>query len=227
MNVIKIVRDTNRPKLALWSVMFLLGLFVLCYSEIAFLFPSNPARPHHYAIRWWLIPHLLCGATAMFTGPWQFSTRLRRARPAFHRTLGKIYVTAVVIGASFAFYMDLTVENHSTWQISAGPLCHSLGWLFTAVIAYRTALTRSFAVHRQWMIRSYLVTFTFVLVRVPNFLKAWRDMNDLSFSIVLLLLMFFCFYGADIALNLREILGSAHKTAVKPQTQPSLEKQTA
>lgn len=227
MNVTKIVRDTNRPKLALWSVMFLLGLFVLFYSEIAFLFPSNPSWPHHHAIRWWLIPHLLCGATAMLTGPWQFSTRLRKARPAVHRTIGKIYVIAVVIGASLAFYMDLTVEDHATWQIAAGPVCHSLGWLFTALIAYRTALTRSFAVHRQWMIRSYLVTFTFVLVRVPNFLRAWREMSDESFSIVLLLLMFFCFYGADIGLNLREILGSMHKSVVEPQIKASLKKQTA
>ena len=205
VNVIKVIGETKSSKLALWGVMFAMGLSVLLYSEIAFLHPSNPFRPHFYAIRWWLLPHLLCGMIAMFTGPFQFSTRLRKYNPYLHRTLGKIYVIAVVIGASLAAYMDLTELDHSTWQITAGTLSHSLTWGLTALIAYRTALTRSFNVHRQWMIRSYLITFTFVLVRFLNPIRAWRDMNNLSFSVVLILLMFLCYFCADIALNWREI----------------------
>ena len=52
MSVIKIVRETDRSKLLLWGIMFLMSLSVIFYSEIAFLSPSNPVRPHHYAIRW-------------------------------------------------------------------------------------------------------------------------------------------------------------------------------
>jgi hypothetical protein len=55
------------------------------------------------------------------------------------------------------------------------------------------------------MIRSYLFTFTFVLVRLPNPIRAWREMSDPDFSIVVPLLMFLCYFGADIALNWREI----------------------
>jgi hypothetical protein len=217
LSVVKVLRETDRSKLLLWSVMFLMTLSVLFYSEIAFLSPSNPARPHHHSIRWWLIPHLLCGITAICCGPLQFSTRLRRHNPLFHRTVGKVYVLAVLIGASFAFYMDLTVENHSTWQIAAGPVLHSTTWFFTALIAYRTAITRSFQVHRQWMIRSYLITFTFVLVRLPNPIPAWRNMSDPSFSLVLVLLMFFCYFIADVVLNLREITKKRTGTQAAPE----------
>ena len=205
MNVIKIVRETKRSKLALWCVMFAMGLSVLFYSEIAFLYPSNPLRPHFYAIRLWLLPHMLCGITAMFSGPFQFSTRLRKHNPRLHRTLGKVYVIAVVIGASLAAYMDVTVDADPNWMINAGDLSHPLAWGLTALIAYRTAVTRSFNVHRQWMIRSYLITFTFVLVRLPNPIRAWREMSDANFAIVLPLLMFLCFIGTDIAHNWREI----------------------
>jgi hypothetical protein len=55
------------------------------------------------------------------------------------------------------------------------------------------------------MIRSYLFTFTFVLVRSPNPIRAWREMSDPDFSIDVPLLMFLCYFGADIALNWREI----------------------
>jgi len=219
VSVGKIVRETDRSKLLLWGVMFLMSLSVIFSSEIAFLSPSNPVRPHHYAIRWWLIPHLLCGITAMLTGPFQFSTRLRQRSPVVHRTIGKVYVIAVLIGASFAFYMDLTVEDHATWLIAAGPVLHSLTWFFTALIAYRTAITRSFQVHRQWMIRSYLITFTFMLVRFPNPIRAWRDMSDLSFSMVLVLLMFLCYFGADVALNLKEI--TTKRTAERSSPKPA------
>ena len=205
MNVIQIVRETKRSKLALWSVMIAMGLSVLFYSEIDYLRPSDPSYPHYYAMRWWLLPHMLCGITAMFSGPFQFSTRLRKHNPRLHRTLGKVYVIAVVIGACLAVIMDLTVDIDPNWMINAGYLIHPLAWGLTALVAYRTAVTRNFNVHRQWMIRSYLITFTFVLVRLPNPIRSWREMSNANFAIVLPLLMFLCFIGADIAQNWREI----------------------
>ena len=56
------------------------------------------------------------------------------------------------------------------------------------------------------MIRSYLITFTFVLVRLPNPIRAWREMSVVSFGIVLPLLMFLCYFGVDVALNWSEIV---------------------
>jgi hypothetical protein len=50
-----------------------------------------------------------------------------------------------------------------------------------------------------------------------NPIRAWREMSDLSFSIVLALLMFLCYFGADIALNWREI--TTKRAAFEPLTQ--------
>ncbi|HKN19797.1 MAG TPA: DUF2306 domain-containing protein [Terracidiphilus sp.] len=205
MNLTQIVRETKRSKLALWGVLFAMGLSVLFYTDIPYLYASDPSRPHYYALRWWLLPHMLCGITAMFSGSFQFSTRLRKHNPRIHRTLGKIYVIAVVVGASLAAIMDLTVDIDPNWMVNVGYLSHPLAWGLTALIAYRTAVTRNFNVHRQWMIRSYLITFTFVLVRLPNPIRAWREMSNANFAIVLPLLMFLCLMSADIAQNWREI----------------------
>jgi hypothetical protein len=40
-------------------------------------------------------------------------------------------------------------------------------WLFMSAMAYATALRRQFNVHREFMIRSYVLTFAFVLIRLP------------------------------------------------------------
>jgi uncharacterized membrane protein len=148
---------------------------------------------------------MFCGVIAMFSGPFQFSARLRKHSPQLHRTLGKIYVISVAIGALLATYIDLTVDVHASWMVNIGFLSHPFAWGLTAVIAYRTAVTRNFNVHRQWMIRSYLITFTFVLVRLPMPIRTWREMSETSFSIVTPVLMFLCYFGADVALNWREI----------------------
>jgi hypothetical protein len=52
LRVIQFVRATKTSKLALWGVMLAMGLSVLLYSEIAFLYPSDPNRPHFYSMRW-------------------------------------------------------------------------------------------------------------------------------------------------------------------------------
>ena len=203
--MVKIVQETKTSKLALWGTMFAMSLSVLFYSEMAYLRPSDPLYSHHYSIRWWLLPHILCGATALFTGAFQFSTRLRKYNPHLHRTLGKVYVIAVLIGAALATYIDLTFDYHTNWMVNAGYLSHPFAWGLTALIAFRTAVTRNFNVHRQWMIRSYLITFTFVLVRFPNPIRYWRELSDPDFSILLPLLMFLCYIGADLFLNWKEV----------------------
>ena len=131
-----------------------------------------------------------------------FAERLR-CSPG--RTLGKIDVISVAIGALLATYIDLTFDVHASRMVSIGLLSHPFAWGLTAVIAYRTAVTRNFSVHRQWMIRSYLITFTFVLVRLPMPIRTYREMSETGFSIVTAMLMFLCYFGTDVALNWREI----------------------
>jgi uncharacterized membrane protein len=110
-----------------------------------------------------LVPHMICGFIALCVGPLQFSSRLRQGNLKRHRLLGKIYVCAVIVGAMGGYL--LVWRNYSPFGVSVDVLA-SL-WIITAVIAYITARKRQITQHRQWMIRSYAVTFFFVADRVP------------------------------------------------------------
>ena len=52
-------------------------------------------------------------------------------------------------------------------------------WIVCTTAAFITARNRQFAQHRQWMIRSYAVTFTFVSSRVLNLWpRYWSHLGD-------------------------------------------------
>ena len=44
--MIQFLRETKSSKLALWSVMLAMSLSVFFYTEIAYLYLSDPNRPH-------------------------------------------------------------------------------------------------------------------------------------------------------------------------------------
>jgi hypothetical protein len=51
----------------------------------------------------------------------------------------------------------------------------------------------------------WVTTFTFVPVRSPKRIRAWREMSVANSAIVLPMLMFFCYFGTNIVFNWREI----------------------
>jgi len=76
--------------------------------------------------------HVGGGLTALAVGPWQFWRGLRTRRPALHRAMGRIYVTAVVAAAACGA-VDAAVapydpprgpsrDNVITWESNRRPL---------------------------------------------------------------------------------------------------------
>src|SRR6202051_1122550 len=92
----------SRSKTVLWISLGLTTLFVFITSEV--LLVTDYPMYHVYRLqviadRHLLIPHTLCGVTALLAGPMQFSSRLRQRHLKFHRVLGRIYVISVFVGA--------------------------------------------------------------------------------------------------------------------------------
>ncbi len=92
----------SRFKTVLWVFIGLTTLFVVITSEV--LLVTDYPMYHAYRLqvirdRQLLIPHTLCGFTALLAGPIQFSSRLRQRYLKFHRVLGRIYVISVFVGA--------------------------------------------------------------------------------------------------------------------------------
>src|SRR3569623_445217 len=96
-------------KLSLWIALGLAAFFVLLTSELPLLHTGTMYDEYRAQLirdRLILLPHALCGITALLIGPLQFSSRLRSRSLKLHRTLGRVYVYSVLIAASIAIYIS-------------------------------------------------------------------------------------------------------------------------
>jgi uncharacterized membrane protein len=193
----------SRFKTVLWIALGLTALFVFITSEVLLLtdYPMYHAyRLQVIADRRMLIPHTLSGTFALLAGPLQFSSRLRQRHLALHRVLGRLYVASVLIGAFTGIALAAGRPG------LPGTSMQAAAWIVCTAAAVVAALNRQIAVHRQWMARSYAVTFTFVSSRVLNLWpRYWSHLGDslaavgvIAFTLVSILLV-------DIGLNWREL----------------------
>jgi hypothetical protein len=112
----------------------------------------------------WLWVHAGLAATALITGPWQFIPRLRARFPRVHRWTGRVYIFACLVGG----VAGLLLASGST----AGPIARAgfgllaLVWLGVNANGLRLAMAGRYAEHRQWMIRSFALTFGAVTLRI-------------------------------------------------------------
>ena len=84
------------------GLMWFFAVFVSLLS-LRYLAPS-PRYLFHFQIvalvrhHLWFASHIACGALTLSLGLFQFSNKLRARRPALHRSMGYVYVAAVLIG---------------------------------------------------------------------------------------------------------------------------------
>ena len=160
----------------LWISLGLTTLFVFITSEVLLVtdYPMYHAyRLQVIADRELLIPHTLCGLIALLAGPVQFSSRFRQRHLKFHRVLGRIYVISVFIGALSGIALAAGRPG------LPGTSMQAAAWIVCTTAAFITARNRQIVQHRQWMARSYAVTFTFVSSRVLNLWpRYWSHLGD-------------------------------------------------
>jgi uncharacterized membrane protein len=192
--------------------MFLMGLLVLAFVEIPYLNPHSGMRPHHLSIRWLLLPHLLAGSVAMLSGPVQFSSRIRRRYPRVHRLLGRFYVGAVLIAAPLAISIPIYLRQDKFYI--AGTIAHAGTWFVATLIAFLIARNRHIPQHRQWMIRSYALTFSFIIVR---FFSKFVPLPDHEFGMADVIITLLVLLASDIGMNWQEL---TTRRASPPALQP-------
>ena len=136
--------------------------------------------PDSYGVHWpyraYLIPHIIGAGAGILIGLVQFSSRIRQRWPAVHRTCGRVYVAACLLGAPAAVFLALNSECE-TCKPALGSL--AVYWFVTTMTAFYFARHRSFATHRAFMIRSYVAMNVFVIVRI-GYLLAGDRTEDMS-----------------------------------------------
>lgn len=117
-----------------------------------------------WARRAGLVPHLLGGITALLAGLVQLWLGLTHRTGRLHRALGKLYAAAIVTGSAGGFYLVFTIAGQLAYK--SGLFFMNVAWLLTTGMALYAIHRRQFEQHREWMLRSYVVTFAFVSNRL-------------------------------------------------------------
>lgn len=109
--------------------------------------------------------HIVSGPIALLLGLFLISEPLRRKRPAWHRRIGRVQVANVVLLVSpSGLAMSVHAESGTLAAVSFATLS-----LFTGVFAllgWRAAVKRQFQQHRLWMLRTFCLLCSAILLRV-------------------------------------------------------------
>ncbi|MTI31246.1 DUF2306 domain-containing protein, partial [Xanthovirga aplysinae] len=134
-------------------------------GEVKYLSLKKDVLGRFWHIKWWLIGHVIGGMLALLIGPFQFWKFFRTRYMSTHRWFGRIYLISIIVGSLSSTYLAWTsaVAVHWTWALSLQSL--GVAWFCTAIMAYRAIRKGWVLSHKEWMVRSYVVTFAFVSFR--------------------------------------------------------------
>jgi hypothetical protein len=156
-----------RMKHLVFAAIAAMAAYVLYHNERFLLDAAHPVWNHYDPFKWWLLPHGLAGACALFLAPMQFAEGLRRRHVKLHRTIGTIYVFGAFILAPLGLYIQYLDEAQGAARsFTIETMIQSSSLMITTGFGLYFALKRQFTYHRQWMIRSYAVALTFLEIRL-------------------------------------------------------------
>ena len=149
----------------------LLGALVLAFLAVSLprylgldpgqtLVPST--FPGHYVL---LVAHIGFATVAMTTGFFQVWPWFRRRFRVAHRRLGRLYVLGGVVPAAILAGVIGAASPFGPMS-AVSHVFLSVLWLSCTVAGLRAARQRRFDEHREWMVRSYVLTMSIISNRL-------------------------------------------------------------
>jgi hypothetical protein len=133
-----------------------------------------PQHPGHVPI---LLAHAMggtfmlgAGALALYVG---WTKRWRR----WHKGIGHSYLGVGGVGALAGLFLSLN-PPHPPFSVGVATGALAVTWLAFAAMALRAAVNRRFDSHREWVIRSYVVTWTFVGCRIAQNVPVFAHLGE-------------------------------------------------
>lgn len=158
-------------KVSFW-VMTLLAMFLFATTCVYWSFQpdvnflqTKQDLVHHGLWRTAFYIHIFGGMLCIATGPVQLFRPLRERYPALHRMLGRVYVLAVLgIAAPSGLYMAFYANGGM--PAGFGFIGMSVLWFYTTWKGVQTIRRGEVRKHREWMYRSFAMTFSAVTLRL-------------------------------------------------------------
>jgi uncharacterized membrane protein YozB (DUF420 family) len=159
---------------AVLGALALIALWFIAKNAWRYTDYSLATYQDYWPRRGGLIPHIIGGVVAITTGVIQLWLGLTGRISAWHRALGKVYASGVLVGSAAGYYMALTIPSKFL-VYSTGLFGLCTAWVVTTAMAIVSIRRRQIEQHRDWMLRSYTVTFAFVFFRlVDQSLNSWH-----------------------------------------------------
>jgi uncharacterized membrane protein HdeD (DUF308 family) len=142
---------------------------------------SNVA--HHAGHFSLVFVHMLGGTLMLFCGAANLYIGATRRHFRHHRWIGRAYLVGGAIAAVIAIVVTLGPHHKADATIVFTNVSTSLtvlasAWLVAAGMAYRAVRNRRFDSHRDWMIRSYVLAWSFVFCRIVSRVPVVGELGD-------------------------------------------------
>ena len=108
--------------------------------------------------------HIIPGGIALLIGWIQFNEKFRTKKLTWHRTIGKVYVSAALMSSLAGIY----IACYATGGIiaSSGFMCLGLFWFYSTYKAYSSIREGNINAHQEMMIYSYAACLAAVTLRI-------------------------------------------------------------
>jgi uncharacterized membrane protein len=155
-------------------VILLIAPFVLYYlwtrGFVYFKFSKEVYTEYFWYRAPWLLVHVICGLTASLIGPFQFIPWIRQRNLTLHRNLGKVYLGSITLSTAVSFYLVSTAKLGIVYATGLALL--GVVWFGSSFMAYIAIRKGNVQMHKEWMIKSYVLTLSFVCFRLVEDLLA-------------------------------------------------------
>ncbi|MDF1507319.1 DUF2306 domain-containing protein [Robertmurraya sp. DFI.2.37] len=101
--------------------------------------------------------HILLAVLSLLTGPLGVLKKIRIKSLSFHRWNGRLYVISIILNFIPGVYVSFFATGG--WLSILGFLILNILWLGTTVLGYWYIKGRKVTLHRQWMLRSFFLSF--------------------------------------------------------------------
>ncbi|MGZ3874243.1 MAG: DUF2306 domain-containing protein [Mucilaginibacter sp.] len=144
------------------------SVYFLVNSAFHYFSYNSKAYAEYWPYAPWLALHIAGGMIALVLGPFQFIPSIRKNYARTHRTIGKTYLISVAIAACMSLVLSIhkIIVTEKALTFGSGLAGLALAWLLTTGMAYWSVRYRNFVQHREWMVRSFVVTCAFVSFRL-------------------------------------------------------------
>ena len=155
---------TSSSKLLL-LVVGLLAVYFSYEHVVPYFIFTEESYGYYWQFRLSLLLHVVGGFVALLTGLFQLWSGLNRKAMGTHPLTGRLYAAGVLVGAVGAFSLAFNSSVYGfAWGV--GLVALATAWLALTATAVYCIRKRRVEAHKQWMVRSYIVTFGFVTFRI-------------------------------------------------------------